>query len=73
MDTDFGGIADMAYAGDCKGNIYRFDLRNTDKSKWSVEKIFLESVVQPIISVSAISRYGLNKYVVVFSTSSGIY
>lgn len=73
VDADFDGIVDVAYAGDYKGNMYRFDLRSTDKSKWSVKKIFSGSAAQPITSAPAISRYGLNKYVVIFGTGSDIY
>ena len=40
--TDFGldQIDDVAVAGDLAGNLWRFDLTNTDPTKWSVEAMF---------------------------------
>ncbi|HGM0245546.1 TPA: PilC family type IV pilus tip adhesin, partial [Neisseria gonorrhoeae] len=35
VDKDLDGIVDIAYAGDRGGNMYRFDLSNSDSSKWS--------------------------------------
>ncbi|ENZ7814521.1 PilC family type IV pilus tip adhesin, partial [Neisseria gonorrhoeae] len=40
VDKDLDGIVDIAYAGDRGGNMYRFDLSNSDSSKWSVSTIF---------------------------------
>ncbi|HEZ8027024.1 TPA: pilus assembly/adherence protein PilC, partial [Neisseria gonorrhoeae] len=40
VDKDLDGIVDIAYAGDRGGNMYRFDLSNSDPSKWSVSTIF---------------------------------
>ncbi|EOG0342058.1 PilC family type IV pilus tip adhesin, partial [Neisseria gonorrhoeae] len=39
VDKDLDGIVDIAYAGDRGGNMYRFDLSNSDSSKWSVSTI----------------------------------
>ncbi|HFB3658598.1 TPA: pilus assembly/adherence protein PilC, partial [Neisseria gonorrhoeae] len=40
VDKDLDGIVDIAYAGDRGGNMYRFDLSNSDSSKWSAKVIF---------------------------------
>ncbi|EPH7401262.1 PilC family type IV pilus tip adhesin, partial [Neisseria gonorrhoeae] len=40
VDKDLDGIVDIAYAGDRGGKMYRFDLSNSDPSKWSVSTIF---------------------------------
>ncbi|EMT2141151.1 pilus assembly/adherence protein PilC, partial [Neisseria gonorrhoeae] len=40
VDKDLDGTVDIAYAGDRGGNMYRFDLSNSDPSKWSVSTIF---------------------------------
>ncbi|ENT0035561.1 pilus assembly/adherence protein PilC, partial [Neisseria gonorrhoeae] len=40
VDKDLDGIVDIAYAGDRGGNMYRFDLSDSDSSKWSVSTIF---------------------------------
>ncbi|HFC0751635.1 TPA: PilC family type IV pilus tip adhesin, partial [Neisseria gonorrhoeae] len=36
VDKDLDGTVDIAYAGDRGGNMYRFDLSNSDPNKWSV-------------------------------------
>ncbi|HST28933.1 MAG TPA: PilC/PilY family type IV pilus protein [Rudaea sp.] len=40
--ADFGAdlIDDVAVAGDLAGNLWRFDVSNTDPTKWSVEAMF---------------------------------
>lgn len=73
VDADFDGIVDVAYAGDYAGNMYRFDLRGEDATKWSVKKIFSGSAGQPVTSAPAVSRYAANKYVVIFGTGSDVY
>ncbi|ENZ9156739.1 PilC family type IV pilus tip adhesin, partial [Neisseria gonorrhoeae] len=40
VDKDLDGTVDIAYAGDRGGNMYRFDLSNSDPNKWSVRTIF---------------------------------
>ncbi|HFC5099961.1 TPA: PilC family type IV pilus tip adhesin, partial [Neisseria gonorrhoeae] len=39
VDKDLDGIVDIAYAGDRGGNMYRFDLSDSNPSKWSVSTI----------------------------------
>lgn len=38
LDSDGDGITDRIYAGDTGGQIWRIDLKGTDKSKWSAIK-----------------------------------
>ncbi|EMT3866238.1 pilus assembly/adherence protein PilC, partial [Neisseria gonorrhoeae] len=40
VDKDLDGTVDIAYAGDRGGKMYRFDLSNSDPSKWSAKAIF---------------------------------
>ncbi|HGM3039877.1 TPA: PilC family type IV pilus tip adhesin, partial [Neisseria gonorrhoeae] len=40
VDKDLDGTVDIAYAGDRGGNMYRFDLSNSDPNKWSAKVIF---------------------------------
>ncbi|HGN6834137.1 TPA: PilC family type IV pilus tip adhesin, partial [Neisseria gonorrhoeae] len=40
VDKDLDGIVDIAYAGDRGGNMYRFDLSDSNPDKWSVSTIF---------------------------------
>lgn len=69
VDTDLDGIVDIAYAGDRGGNMYRFDLSNSDPSKWSVSTIFEGQ--RPITSAPAVSRLA-DKRVVIFGTGSDL-
>ncbi|EMU4589656.1 pilus assembly/adherence protein PilC, partial [Neisseria gonorrhoeae] len=39
VDKDLDGTVDIAYAGDRGGNMYRFDLSDSNPSKWSVSTI----------------------------------
>ncbi|HFC3246280.1 TPA: PilC family type IV pilus tip adhesin, partial [Neisseria gonorrhoeae] len=54
VDKDLDGTVDIAYAGDRDGKMYRFDLSNSDPSKWSVSTIF--EGAKPITSAPAVSR-----------------
>lgn len=40
VDLDFDGIADVAYAGDYNGDLYRIDLRAQSPGAWKMIKIF---------------------------------
>ncbi|ENS7169403.1 pilus assembly/adherence protein PilC, partial [Neisseria gonorrhoeae] len=60
---------DIAYAGDRGGNMYRFDLSNSDSSKWSAKVIFEGD--KPITSAPAVSRLA-DKRVVIFGTGSDL-
>jgi len=40
IDADLNGTADLVYAGDLFGNLYRFDISDSDKSKWTTTKLF---------------------------------
>ena len=40
VDIDLNGTADLAYAGDLFGNLHRFDIANTDPSKWGAVRLF---------------------------------
>ncbi|MEZ7421207.1 PilC family type IV pilus tip adhesin, partial [Neisseria gonorrhoeae] len=69
VDKDLDGTVDIAYAGDRGGNMYRFDLSNSDPDKWSVRTIFQGT--KPITSAPAVSRLA-DKRVVIFGTGSDL-
>ncbi|HGO6635648.1 TPA: PilC family type IV pilus tip adhesin, partial [Neisseria gonorrhoeae] len=69
VDKDLDGTIDIAYAGDRGGKMYRFDLSNSDPSKWSVSTIF--EGAKPITSAPAVSRLA-DKRVVIFGTGSDL-
>ncbi|HGM2807608.1 TPA: PilC family type IV pilus tip adhesin, partial [Neisseria gonorrhoeae] len=69
VDKDLDGTVDIAYAGDRGGNMYRFDLSNSDPNKWSAKAIF--EGTKPITSAPAVSRLA-DKRVVIFGTGSDL-
>lgn len=40
VDSDGDRIVDMAYAGDLKGNLWKFDLKSATASGWSASRLF---------------------------------
>ncbi|SUA06637.1 PilC2 [Neisseria gonorrhoeae] len=69
VDKDLDGTVDIAYAGDRGGNMYRFDLSDSNPDKWSVSTIFEGG--RPITSAPAVSRLA-DKRVVIFGTGSDL-
>ncbi|HFB2552425.1 TPA: PilC family type IV pilus tip adhesin [Neisseria gonorrhoeae] len=69
VDKELDGTVDIAYAGDRGGNMYRFDLSNSDPNKWSAKAIF--EGTKPITSAPAVSRLK-DKRVVIFGTGSDL-
>ncbi|ENX3721836.1 PilC family type IV pilus tip adhesin, partial [Neisseria gonorrhoeae] len=69
VDKDLDGTVDIAYAGDRGGNMYRFDLSDSNPDKWSVSTIFEGG--KPITSAPAVSRLK-DKRVVIFGTGSDL-
>lgn len=81
VDTNNDGVADVIYAGDYGGNMYRFDIRNPDPDKWTVVKIYaaLPEDHSPITAAPAIYTYNpthseaAKRNIVVFGTGSELY
>jgi type IV pilus assembly protein PilY1 len=46
VDADYDELVDFVYAGDLKGNLWKFDLRAADFNEWDVA--FKKSGVQPL-------------------------
>lgn len=81
VDIDADNLADVAYAGDQGGNIYRFDLRGTPAA-WKAHKIYqgesttvsgMISFTQPITAAPAVFKIDSNNYMVIVGTGSDIY
>ena len=72
IDHDGNGTADLIYAGDLRGNLYRFDLRSRLKSSWHADKIFTATdkhgKPQPITARPYAVRHPDGGYVIVFGT-----
>ncbi len=78
VDTDLDGIADVAYAGDYGGSMYRFDLRGGKPELWSVTKIFSGNIDKPITAAPVVMRQSPKKedngkVIVMFGTGSELY
>jgi type IV pilus assembly protein PilY1 len=55
-DLDGDHVTDYAYAGDLNGNVWRFDLTNSDPTKWAVTatQVYILPSAQPITSKIAV-------------------
>src|SRR6185312_8784955 len=73
-DLDGDNIVDYVYAGDLNGNVWRFDLTNSDPTKWAATSapVFTDPSANPIttkVNVQAtIVSTGTPKVLVVFGT-----
>lgn len=47
VDVDGDSIVDGAYAGDLNGNLWKFDLSDSDPSNWTATSIFQTEAVDP--------------------------
>lgn len=74
VDMDDDGVVDVAYAGDLRGNMYRFDLRGTAPSEWKSSMIFKGSDKNPITAAPAIWRdKKKNQVIVMFGTGRDLF
>ncbi len=73
VDLDGDEIADIAYAGDRNGNVYRFDFRK-DTGDWKAGLLFKGRDTRPVSIAPKIYRADdSNQIVVLFGTGSEIY
>ena len=77
VDIDFDGIADVVYAGDYSGDLWRFDLRGK-VADWGAIKIFEGNADRPITAAPAVYRIDTKRlngeqYMVSFGTGSDVY
>jgi type IV pilus assembly protein PilY1 len=86
VDTNLDGTADFVYAGDLKGNVWKFDISNASPSAWSVaysntplfKAVDPSNVGQPITAPLYIAKNGVGsasspnfgKYFIFFGTGS---
>lgn len=60
VDSDGDKIVDYIYAGDLKGNLWKFDVSNADPAKWGVATLFAAKdalgAAQPITSKPAVAK-----------------
>ncbi len=75
VDIDGNGTADYAYAGDLRGNVWKFDLTDDDDGSWSLAfgGAFYSAVdslgnAQPITSAVEVTRHPKGGLMVLFGT-----
>lgn len=76
-DVNLDGVADYVYAGDLKGNLWKFDITGNNTNQWKAEKFFTavgpDGGAQPITAAVALARepvtdrifvlFGTGKYI----------
>ena len=63
FDTNGDGKADVIYAGDLNGNMWRFDVSSADPTQWSGSLLFTaksSTARQPIVSPPEVMSYALS-------------
>ncbi|TDJ31749.1 MAG: hypothetical protein E2O59_00255 [Gammaproteobacteria bacterium] len=77
VDEDGNGTADLAFAGDLFGNLYRFDISDSNSNNWSVTKLFqatydeTTATRQPITTKPFVFRHPTETgFIIVFGTGS---
>ena len=72
FDSNGNGLADVIYAGDFKGNLWKFDVSSSLPSNWSVGiggvPLFAAGTTKPIISPPVISFHPKKGQLVMFGT-----
>ena len=77
IDEDSNGTGDLAFAGDLFGNLYRFDISDSNPNNWSVTKIFQATygetlaTRQPITTKPFVFKHPNGSgFIIVFGTGS---
>ncbi|MBL8253965.1 MAG: hypothetical protein JNJ76_10215, partial [Candidatus Competibacter sp.] len=72
IDPDGDQVVDFAYAGDLYGNLWRFDLRDSNPSNWTAKLLFVardsSAKAQPITSKPQVIRHPNGGLVILFGT-----
>jgi type IV pilus assembly protein PilY1 len=78
VDRDLNGSADLVYAGDLHGNMWRFDISDTNPNNWKSVRLFTATyddggtdVAQPITAQPLVTKHPTESgFIVVFGTGS---
>ena len=73
VDIDRDGLSDLVYAGDYKGNVWRFDLRSANPSGWGARMVYQGTGTQPLIAEPNLMNWGNGVVGVYFGTGSNQY
>lgn len=73
VDIDSDGLSDLAYAGDFKGNIWRFDLRGNTPANWGARMVYQGNGSQPLVAEPNLMHWGNGVVGIYFGTGSNLY
>jgi type IV pilus assembly protein PilY1 len=72
VDSDSDGVADIVYAGDLRGNLWKFDLSSSSPGSWTVafggSPLFSTPSDQPITVRPDVARFTSGGFIVTFGT-----
>ncbi len=72
FDTDGNGLIDTIYAGDIKGNLWKFNVTSTSPASWGMalggSPLFVTGISKPIISPPVVSLHPDGGQLVLFGT-----
>ncbi|SEM96540.1 pilus assembly protein [Nitrosomonas marina] len=72
FDSDGNGLIDVVYAGDIKGNLWKFDVSSASASSWNVAigglPLFVSGTQKPVIAPPVISLHPDGGQLVLFGT-----
>lgn len=72
FDSSGNGLADVIYAGDIKGNLWRFDVSSASPASWNVgisgQPLFAAGTGKPIVAPPAISFHPDGGQLILFGT-----
>ncbi len=72
IDNDGDAVVDAIYAGDLKGNLWKFDVDDPDKTQWKVDKLFTatapDGTAQPITAKPEVGLHPDGGVLVFFGT-----
>lgn len=55
VDLDANGTVDYVYAGDYQGNLFRFDLTDSNTSNWNVKLLFSAQIPTTTVKISGVT------------------
>lgn len=73
VDVDSDGISDLVYAGDYKGNIWRFDLRGANPASWGARMVYQGTGAQPLVAEPRLKVWSGGIVGIYFGTGSNLY
>ena len=73
IDYNRDGLVDLLYAGDYKGNIWRFDVRDASPANWRAKMVFKGNGSQPLVAEPDLMAWKDGTVGIYFGTGSNLY